>query len=319
MSLSNYFDNSGGSGGSETIQQVLNNGNTADRSKPLIFNDGSGSTTTQSPSGINTVGNIGNIQVEFSAAQIALFRNNGLAAFLRLIDFDTISNGVTESGNNTSLYLKGDGNAGDCLIICEDSAAVNSIQQIFNNNTPPTTVTVYNWRDLGGSYDVATTTETLAIGNTVAASIVNTVLFVEGSKKLSCTSVLGYDELTGLFTAPHLGGSSNVPNIAAGGGAGTGPTINISGDDMGGTITLLAGTSPATIAIVATITFAIAYASSPKCVQLTPANDAASALTGTANVWADIGHVSNTQFDIRVGATGLAAGRTYQWCYFVKQ
>jgi hypothetical protein len=69
--------------------------------------------------------------------------------------------------------------------------------------------------------------------------------------------------------------TSLVPTIAAGAGAGTSPTVTISGDDTAGTITITVGTSPAA-GILATVTFSGVFGNNPHVI-LTP-GDATSAV-----------------------------------------
>lgn len=123
----------------------------------------------------------------------------------------------------------------------------------------------------------------------------------------------------GWFKTSHLVGNSSAPSIAADTGAGTGPTISVSGTDLSGYITLTTGSTPATSAVVATVTYNTAYSATPKTVLLSPGNGQAASLSGNAQVYANQGTMSTTQFSIQVGSTALTASTQYIWFYTVIQ
>jgi hypothetical protein len=110
---------------------------------------------------------------------------------------------------------------------------------------------------------------------------------------------------------------STAPTISAGGGAGTSPTVSISGDQRSGTITVTTGTSPTAGATVASITYANAFPFSAGVVTLSPVEANAAALSGTAAVYVDNAQGSTTKFAIKVGSTALAASTTYKWSYHI--
>ncbi len=68
----------------------------------------------------------------------------------------------------------------------------------------------------------------------------------------------------GFLRTTHIGGLSAAPTIAANAGAGTSPTVSISGTDMSGTITVTTGTSPTANTAIATVTFNSAYTAAPR-------------------------------------------------------
>jgi hypothetical protein len=114
----------------------------------------------------------------------------------------------------------------------------------------------------------------------------------------------------------HVTGGA-APTLTAGAGAGTTPTVSVSGTDTNGVISVTTGTTPGTSATVATITFAAAFAATPKSIFLTPANSGAAALSGDRAVWADAGNLSVNGFTLNVGTSALAASTTYKWYYHV--
>lgn len=123
----------------------------------------------------------------------------------------------------------------------------------------------------------------------------------------------------GLASVVHLTGLSSTPAIAAGAGAGTSPTVTIFGDDLGGYITVTTGTLPTLSATIATITFNIAYAATPKMVHISPANVNSSALNGLGMIFVNQASITTTSFALTSGPTALTAATTYQWYYHVKQ
>jgi hypothetical protein len=113
---------------------------------------------------------------------------------------------------------------------------------------------------------------------------------------------------------PVTGGTT--PTFAAGTGAGTTPTITISGNDQRGLITITTGTTPTASADVATITFANTWGAVPK-VMLTPAGANAAALTAAGAVYVDSANTTGTLFKLSVGSTALAASTVYKFYYDV--
>jgi hypothetical protein len=114
----------------------------------------------------------------------------------------------------------------------------------------------------------------------------------------------------------HVTGGT-APTMTTGAGAGTTPTVSVSGTDTNGVITVTTGTTPGASATVVTLNFAMAFAATPKSVFLTPANSGAAALSGAEAVWADAGILSVNGFTLNVGTAALAASTTYKWYYRV--
>jgi len=114
---------------------------------------------------------------------------------------------------------------------------------------------------------------------------------------------------------PYTG--NTTPTIVAGTGAGTSPTVSLSGTDTNGVITVTTGTSPATSATIATITFSAARANAPKTVHIAPAEANAGALSGATQVVATAAGISTTAFTLTSGSSALTASTTYKWYYWV--
>lgn len=112
-------------------------------------------------------------------------------------------------------------------------------------------------------------------------------------------------------TVDRLIGSSSVPTIVAGVGAGTGNTVSITGTDLAGKITITSGSSP-TSGAIATITFNGAYSTTPFVVT-----QAGNATTADRSIYAT---PTTTTFEIgnSLGAT-LTPSEVYVWYYQVIQ
>ena len=110
----------------------------------------------------------------------------------------------------------------------------------------------------------------------------------------------------------NLTGGGSAPSITAGAGAGTSPTVSLSGDDMSGTITVTTGTLPTGSATVATITYGLVFPNNSYA-SLYPANAVTAAL-GSLMVYTT---GSTTNFTLTAPSAGLAAATTYKWVYRV--
>ena len=135
--------------------------------------------------------------------------------------------------------------------------------------------------------------------------------------------VTGYGSTSVLLTLDsqtHIVGSTNSPTIASGTGAGTtGLQLYLSNaTDISGFVNLSAGASPAASATVATITFSNVYTGNVK-VTLTPANAAAAALYGNAQVYVPYVSGGVSSFTIKSGSAALVATTNYIWTYTVSQ
>jgi hypothetical protein len=122
-----------------------------------------------------------------------------------------------------------------------------------------------------------------------------------------------YVSTAGVVTQIHGVGGSSTPTIAAGTGAGTSPTISITGSDMGGQITLTTGTLPTGGGTIFTVTFALAFSTAPY-ITFSAANANAAGLSGLTAVYAT---ATTTTFLFTSDATGLTAATQYIWAYDV--
>jgi hypothetical protein len=117
--------------------------------------------------------------------------------------------------------------------------------------------------------------------------------------------------VNGIIVASGISGGFVTPTIvdSSGGSA----TVSISGNDVGGTITLIT-TATITTASIARITFAQASASLPQTIIITPVNDAAAVLTTMriitpASTWSTLGFALRT--------TGILTAGTYVLSYLI--
>lgn len=125
----------------------------------------------------------------------------------------------------------------------------------------------------------------------------------------------------GEFQALHYLCISGTPTIAAGTGAGTSPTISITGTDAGMQVSLTTGTTPAAAAIIFTVTYATAYSSTATFPVFSPAptttsTSNAAALSGATAPF--IGATTTTTFTFRSGSSALTAATTYVWNFSVR-
>ena len=164
-------------------------------------------------------------------------------------------------------------------------------------------VTVTGVVNADGGLDRSTTAE-LSLGVTNATAI------TLGQTGITTT-------VHGTLAAKHLvSTAAGTVTIAAGTGAGTSPTVSVTGTDIAGVISVTTGSgSPATDATVATITFGTAYGASPIAVILTPANALTAAIAAAATPFAST--ITTTEFLITSNGVALDTATAYQWYYSV--
>lgn len=127
------------------------------------------------------------------------------------------------------------------------------------------------------------------------------------------------------LTIPIIGSqlltTGSAPSVVGGTGAGTSPTVTVSGNNIAGQITCLTGSSPASGgANVVIMTYnGQPITQTPKAVILTPGNAAAAALSGSTQVIGEIGNPTTQYFVIIGGSSALAGTTTYIWNYFIIQ
>ncbi len=123
--------------------------------------------------------------------------------------------------------------------------------------------------------------------------------------------------MTGLVLNKPIIYGGNTPSTSAGTGAGTSPTISITGNDAAGYITITTGSSPTASGNIVTITFSTALTNTPTSIQLTPANEAAA--TESTKFYVDQSTASPTSWIIKNTSSGLTASTPYKFYYTVTQ
>lgn len=122
------------------------------------------------------------------------------------------------------------------------------------------------------------------------------------------------DTMLGPLGVTHLFGASGIPTVAAGAGAGTGPTISLPAPsfDSDFTISLTTGSSPTgSNATIATVTFSTTYASQPNC-TFSASNPNAASLSGATGVYGAPAP-AGASWALKSGSTALSASTTYSW------
>lgn len=118
-----------------------------------------------------------------------------------------------------------------------------------------------------------------------------------------------------LYLARHIITDALAPPlIAAGTAACTAPTVTVVGNDMSGTITVTTGTGCVGVGKLATLTFRLPYALTPRAL-LTPANANAAGLS----TYVDSSTISTTAFDLQVSGGTITDTTTYKWYYWAVQ
>lgn len=235
------------------------------------------------------------------------------------IGASTLTDNSTASGTVTNFAVIGTG----LTTLAATNASItytNGYGAFFTAPTSGTNVTMTNKYALGLAYD-ATHLFTVAVNSSGAATL-NATSTVTITPATTITGALTNSATT--TTIKHLAGSTSAPSIAAGTGAGTTPTVSVSGTDISGIVNITTGTSPAgSNAIVATVTFNTTYASAPKGVVLVPANTNAAALATTTQVFVPANGQTNgvgtTTFVVESNGTALAASTAYIWTYQIIQ
>ncbi len=210
--------------------------------------------------------------------------------------------------------------------------AATSTDGIFIKNTQPSTVgtpvqysprlrftgTVWNTTATAATNQTDWKMETRGVSGTTPTSALWISSSLVTGTTPSFTDRMSISDV-GLLSVAHITSTTSAPTIAAGAGAGTSPTVTVSGTDLGHQVNVTTGTSPATSATVATVTFNVAYGAAPKVIQLTPANSVTAALNGTAQIYVDAASTTTTVYVIKVGSGGLAASTAYSWYAVVIQ
>jgi hypothetical protein len=152
--------------------------------------------------------------------------------------------------------------------------------------------------------------------NTFGSIVSSSIHRFTGSLNITgSTSITGSINISGSTSTNHIIGNTSVPTVAAGTGAGTGPTIGVFGSDLAGSLRIKTGTSPAALAPIGTVTFSATYATAPHVI-FAPTNTSSAALTGTFGVYVTS---STTGFTLFSNLSALTAATQCSWSYHVIQ
>jgi hypothetical protein len=145
---------------------------------------------------------------------------------------------------------------------------------------------------------------TLTLESFTAGALPGTVFMTFNSSGISLTNI----------QTNVISGNSSTPTIAAGTGAGTSPTVSVTGTELSGVISITTGTTPTGSAVIATITVPVALPGTSNGIIITPANAATANLAVTAIPYAIM--ASTTTFTLN--STGALTGSTaYKWNFIL--
>jgi hypothetical protein len=222
---------------------------------------------------------------------------------------DNVSTWITQSATGTTL--------GDCVAVYltirwTDSVNMTPGESHWLDCVSLSRSSSTNWQDPAEPYSLIT-----ILGDTIQQQGINgedsLYLLAQNAGVVHVNQ--GPQAGTG---GVELGGHAyfpdGAPTLTAGTGAGTGPTLALTGSDTAGMITVTTGTGCAASAKVVTLNFGIVQLNVPAGISLTPANQAARALGGNG-VWENAATRTINGFDLYAGQ--LADGATYIWNYGV--
>lgn len=211
---------------------------------------------------------------------------------------------IAPSTNGTSI-IKTAGNA--------PTIAISVATQL--STTEPIANCIWIGPSLGGAASPAGLTWEVVIGLVSELSVSAAAMFPTTNLGLTNgTSALYWD---GAFSRKYYDRQSGATTIAAGTGAGTGPTISLAAGstDQKGCIVLTTGTVPGASATIATVTFSSAWAATPSGLVISPATASAAALSGNSQVVATRAGLTTGVFTLTSGSAALAATTAYEWFY----
>jgi len=293
---------------------------------------------------IDSSGNFGNVGANGFGMSISM-NNNGTAPPASIytiggnIEVDTIPTPglptITVNGaagaTTCTYYLVGTDRYGNLTLpgSPRSVANCNATLDSSNNNTVQTSASTnlntYQYkiiRSAGGPNQGLIATVNASVTTNTVDNGISASAWTDPVYNATGDLVLDGTNGKGSVRAARLVSVGSTPTNTPGTGAGTGPTVTITGNDQAGTLSVLTGTGPSASAIVVTITFNQPYATgtgvtgaAPKSVCLQPTNTAAAALSGNAQVYTSA--LNATNWVLSVGSTNLAATTTYTWTYHV--
>lgn len=182
--------------------------------------------------------------------------------------------------------------------------SVEAAALFFNGSNP-----VFGGNRGGSGSGIGLNTSELDLYPNVSGS---PVIFVGGSNIAPFsdnTIAAGASGRAWSTTWSHHFAGYGTPTKATGAclGGTTSVTLDANANDAAGTMTLASSAVGTASSTCATITFNSAYSTAPHC-QVAPANAAAAALSGTAQLYVDAASTTVNGFAVKVGSTALGSG-----------
>ena len=324
-----FIAGSGGFYGTGTALNIMEDGN-----GPITFSTGTAAPAAQRMEIFAS----GDVSIN-STSDVALLNINGSLAHKIVPITATYSIGANDyivtatSGTFTTTLPTAVGITGRTYIVKNYGTGTVTLgttsSQTIDGATTQTLSTQYsgyqvtsdgsNWQVTGSFGGGATPTlqQVITAGATLTGT--NTIALGTGNLTFSGTTGLvsfGPTVGAGLVISTHVQGaapSSSPPSIAAGAGAGTSPTISLTGGDQSGVISVTTGTLPTASSTVVTVTYHTSFSNGTYPV-LMPANATTALLTGVNSVYTT---GTTTTFTITSLTGGLAAATAYSWYYYV--
>lgn len=154
--------------------------------------------------------------------------------------------------------------------------------------------------NIAANFSTGITTATFPLTTTTLAGLAVTQTFT------------GTNTFNNPITLPQIKGNGSAPSFVADTGLGTSPTVTLTGTDIAHLITMTVGTgSPAANARLLKVTFASAMGAKPKGWNLSPVNQAATALAGAGKtIYIDNDDANTTASGYALSITGSALNNT---------
>lgn len=263
---------------------------------------GNNNTAVGREAGLNYTGG-GNIYVGYNSAPNHISGTNSIKIATDLSMFSYNRANVIEIGN--SFYMTNTG--------ASDSTPAANVRAGIGVAEP---AGVLELRAGNASTAAVIMNSQTAFTGTVAAGQI--ALSFDGTDLYSRIGTTNYKITQQTEGLTKISTSGSTPSIAAGTGAGTGATISITGNDVGGKITLTTGTSPVLAGIVFTVTFSQTLAIIPKSVVIT-AGSGPAANSGSNKLYIDAATLSTTIMELKNIGTALTASTSYIWYYLIVQ
>jgi hypothetical protein len=218
---------------------------------------------------------------------------------------------VPNSTTQTGALWRGVDTSGNVLssLIVQDSGQSNSLQLTSQLNGG------YNFLHVSSAANGFTLDQQLNGGIMLTAASSGDYRWYSSGFSTLYFNINSSGAVTNLtMSAHHFSGNGTSPTKAPGACLGGTQTVTLDGTatDASGLITMTSTATGTAASTCATVTFNTSYSTQPHC-QIAPANQAASALSGAAQLWIDYASSSTSAFVIKSN-TALVAG-TYAYVY----